>query len=347
MESIESDKEIIEITGDILYRRKMGKHLCFVTLVNEDITTSNFVIIKNPEVIKTLRIGDKLLVKGFYIYHNKIQNIESTYVENLGQSFSEHSGKRKIFIENISNLSNTDSLCSSIKKGLKCLNPNCKFRHTFNTKAEEETLAKNMHKKLNDYNKVHSGDPFQKGDKQHKNLRNSEFADFLVKTYGLETLRNGVILDIAGGKGITSFYLTTKYNLKCKIIDPRGTTLAKNYAKQLYKSQMTIDEERIEFHEESCSELIKGCSLLIGMHPDEATVDIVKAGIKYKLNFAVVPCCVFHKKFPDRRLKNGKEVVEYNDLIQYLKEMDDSLKEDYLKIEGRNRILYKIYSKDQ
>ena len=65
------------------------------------------------------------------------------------------------------------------------------------------------------------------------------------------------------------------------------------------------------------------------MHPDEATVDIVNVALTNKINFAVVPCCVFHSKFPDRVLKNGKPVVEYNDIVEYILEKDNDIKVDF------------------
>ena len=80
------------------------------------------------------------------------------------------------------------------------------------------------------------------------------------------------------------------------------------------------------------------------MHPDEATNDIVDTALKYHINFAVVPCCVFHSKFPERKLQNGNSVVEYNDLIQFLLEKDPSIQIGFLNIHGRNKVLYKKFN---
>ena len=73
-------------------------------------------------------------------------------------------------------------------------------------------------------------------------------------------------------------------------------------------------------------------------------VDIVDVALNKKINFAVVPCCVFHNKFPERKLKNGKDVVEYVDLIQFILEKDDKLQTDFLNIKGRNKI-FRYFSK--
>eukprot|EP00966_Prymnesium_polylepis_P176830 4094951-Prymnesium_polylepis.1 len=45
--------------------------------------------------------------------------------------------------------------------------------------------------------------------------------------------------------------------------------------------------------------LLEG-STLVGMHPDEATEQIVDAALKYGRPFAVLPCCVFANAFPHR-----------------------------------------------
>eukprot|EP00920_Eleutheroschizon_duboscqi_P026136 GHVT01064644.1.p1 GENE.GHVT01064644.1~~GHVT01064644.1.p1 ORF type:complete len:627 (+),score=25.49 GHVT01064644.1:292-2172(+) len=48
--------------------------------------------------------------------------------------------------------------------------------------------------------------------------------------------------------------------------------------------------------------LIQRASLLIGLHPDEATEAIVDAAIQFRKPFALVPCCVFPDMFPGRYL---------------------------------------------
>jgi hypothetical protein len=63
--------------------------------------------------------------------------------------------------------------------------------------------------------------------------------------------------------------------------------------------------------------------------------------------FAVVPCCVFTKLYPDRKL-NGKLVTTYKvrtfsnaqELIEYYKSLNPNIKQAFLGSEGRNVILY-------
>ena len=344
---LEDEGKEADITGQILFRRVMGKKLCSVTLLNEE---KNIIIgasIHDPEVIPKLKIGDMLNIKGRIYFHrnnpnNKNIQAESVTLLGKGPGADKINEKRKYFIDNKNTLTNYDALCTYIKRGQKCPNKDCKFRHELK-KEEEETLKANMLKKKRAYDDAHEGDPLNIDDKYNKSLRNSEFANFLVDKFGLENIKKGFVLDIAGGKGLVSFFLTTVYGIRCKIIDPRGASLPKSRRKELKKKKIQIEENRKMFTLDTCDELIKGCSLIVGMHPDEATVDIVDVALAKKINFAVVPCCVFHNKFPDRKLKSGKEVVEYPDIIQFILEKDSSLKIDFLNIKGRNKVIYKKF----
>ena len=344
---LEDEGKEADITGQILFRRVMGKKLCSVTLLNEE---QNIIIgasIHDPEIIPKLKIGDMINIKGRIYFHknnpkNKNIQVETVKLLGKGPGADKINEKRKYFIDNKNTLTNYDALCTYVKKGQKCPNKDCKFRHELK-KEEEETLKTNMLKKKRAYDDAHEGDPLNIDDKYNKSLRNSEFANFLVDKFGLENIKKGFVLDIAGGKGLVSFFLTTLYGIRCKIIDPRGASLPKSRRKELKKKKIQIEEDRKMFTLDTCDELIKGCSLIIGMHPDEATVDIVDVALAKKINFAVVPCCVFHNKFPDRKLKSGKEVVEYPDIIQFILEKDSSLKIDFLNIKGRNKVIYKKF----
>ena len=41
-------------------------------------------------------------------------------------------------------------------------------------------------------------------------------------------------------------------------------------------------------------------------------MDVVDAALRHGRPFAVVPCCVFAHLFPERRLRDGKAVAEYD-----------------------------------
>ena len=55
-------------------------------------------------------------------------------------------------------------------------------------------------------------------------------------------------------------------------------------------------------------ELLATCSVVVGLHPDEATDAIVRVATAHNKPWVVVPCCTFRKKFPHRRLPDGRPV---------------------------------------
>ncbi len=80
--------------------------------------------------------------------------------------------------------------------------------------------------------------------------------------------------------------------------------------------------------------------VIVGLHPDQPTADIVTYCVAHRKPFAVVPCCVFNRLFPHRRLKCGRSVHSREDLIEYLCEMHPSIKTEKLPFEGANIMVY-------
>jgi hypothetical protein len=56
----------------------------------------------------------------------------------------------------------------------------------------------------------------------------------------------------------------------------------------------------------SVRELIRTCSAVVGLHPDQATGAIVDCGLVMNKPWAVVPCCVFPSRYPHRLDQSGK-----------------------------------------
>ena len=118
--------------------------------------------------------------------------------------------------------------------------------------------------------------------------------------------------------------------------------------------------------------------LLLGLHPDQPTEDILDIALKYNLSVAIVPCCVFPDLFPSRRMRRRRDVRtgttamkernnndifgtendtenhspnireedesavrNYSDFIQYLMDKDDCLQIAKLPFEGKNVVIYK------
>ena len=71
----------------------------------------------------------------------------------------------------------------------------------------------------------------------------------------------------------------------------------------------------LDFPRGAHAELWRTSSVIVGMHPDQATEPVVDAALAAGKPFAVVPCCVFPHSNPHRRLANGSLVIEYDSLV--------------------------------
>ena len=56
--------------------------------------------------------------------------------------------------------------------------------------------------------------------------------------------------------------------------------------------------------------------------------------------FAVVPCCVFPRLFPDRRQPDGTPVVSYGDFVAFLRAKHPAIEVAWLPFRGKNKVLY-------
>lgn len=87
-------------------------------------------------------------------------------------------------------------------------------------------------------------------------------------------------------------------------------------------------------------DVLLNASCLIGMHPDYPTGDIVSLALALNKPFAVVPCCVFLKAFPDRRLPCGTEVRTYEQFLDWIRAKDPLIRTATLPFGGRAIVLY-------
>ena len=67
--------------------------------------------------------------------------------------------------------------------------------------------------------------------------------------------------------------------------------------------------------------LFREASIVVGMHPDQATEPIVRAALRAGKPFAVVPCCVFKTHNTHRRLRDGSKVGSTEELCAYLEQL--------------------------
>ncbi|KAL3912540.1 MAG: hypothetical protein SGILL_006839, partial [Bacillariaceae sp.] len=86
----------------------------------------------------------------------------------------------------------------------------------------------------------------------------------------------------------------------------------------------------------------KKCSILVGLHPDQATDHIIDIGLALNIPWAAVPCCVFPTLFQHRKTSTGKIVRSYEDYCDWIKDKHVDVQEAELPFRGRNKVLYWI-----
>lgn len=191
-----------------------------------------------------------------------------------------------------------------------------------------------------------SADPHSKIDKAQ---RSRIFCDWLVESLGEQRLASGTgVIDVAGGKGDIPIQLWIQRGIPTTLIDPRPMKLGKFNRKLVAKADAKdgrkmspqllrcLDDETLDLH----MDLFADCSVLVGMHPDEATEAIVDAALKLRKPFAIVPCCVMSRVFPDRQCRDGTPVDTYETFVSYLLEKHPSIRNEFLPFAGRNQVLY-------
>ena len=98
--------------------------------------------------------------------------------------------------------------------------------------------------------------------------------------------------------------------------------------------------------EESIADVLVNCSVVVGLHPDQATGDIVDFALELGKPFAIVPCCTFKDTFRHRKLKTGERVQTYSQLVQWILEKDTTqtgrIQKCVLDFAGRNVVLYSL-----
>ena len=90
--------------------------------------------------------------------------------------------------------------------------------------------------------------------------------------------------------------------------------------------------------DEDTARLWRECSVVVGLHPDEATSPIVECARRHGKPFAVVPCCVYPKMFPERRTPDGRAVRTYSQFLEHLAGLGCETAE--MDIPGRNIICF-------
>ncbi|KAF9320212.1 hypothetical protein BG003_006796 [Podila horticola] len=318
----------------------------------------------------------------------------------------------------VDNSSNTDSLdswrdyCKFWINSHRCLKEDCRLKHPLGDEytrvqemwVNERTQERKVRARIQD-------DPHATSSKVPHSQRAFIFCRWIVEKYGREYLNSGSgVLDIAGGKGEISLFMTHMFGIRSTVVEPnvrrdkpyQRRNLMSVIQKQVdieaggdghfyrkYVSSETeppepmqeskttdssvgldldLDEEakkkerrRIKKQqlsqfvvprlstlmndqfEEQYPGVLESASILIGMHPDQATEPTVDMALKHRKPFAVVPCCVFAHENPERRLRDGGDVNTTFDFIQYLMEKESSVpvQKNFLPFDGMNIVVYR------
>lgn len=183
---------------------------------------------------------------------------------------------------------------------------------------------------------------FQMHDKKH---RHALFAQWLVAQYGIELLSRGSgVLDVAGGKGELSEALLEAGVSSVVLLDPEPRILQ---LKDSDSTKIHVMAHALEGDGASLwphlsaarQEILRNCSVIVGMHPDQATEAIIDFAQTLNVPFAMLPCCVMPSLFP-RRMHQGQPVRSYRTFCQYLLHKHDRIQVHYLPFMGRNMILF-------
>jgi len=167
-----------------------------------------------------------------------------------------------------------------------------------------------------------------------KEQRHEIFVQWLIQTYGHDFLTTGSgVLDVGGGKGKVSQALV-RLGIPAVLLEPCRadpspiqSTATSDICGTPYVVMTTggfqhivaslhgdgsellgvdSDENSNTRIDNNVAKLVRNCSIVVGMHPDQATEAIVDIAKRLKVPFAVVPCCVYPTMFPRRRLLRRK-----------------------------------------
>ena len=264
------------------------------------------------------------------------------------------------------------ALCKWFVRGA-CSTASCPFRHQFANEHEEATVRATR-ERWAAQRRAHedAADPFAGGGggggggggdgdgdgggggggkKRSHAKRHAEFASWLLQIFGTEALRGGAgVLDVAGGGGDLAFELQCRNGVRTTLLEPREVRLDSRQRRWLrkqgegglgpYRHIRDLLDERFEESDEG-ARLLREAACVVGLHADEATEQIVDAALKYGRPFAVVPCCVFPRLFPQRRLASGGAVRTTAALCDYLLQKAPGLEAGFLPVAGRNKVIFR------
>lgn len=204
------------------------------------------------------------------------------------------------------------------------------------------------------------------------------FSQFVLQKMDRESLNAGSgVVDIAGGSGHVSMAFALS-GVKSTCVDPRKTCgmLPRRDRKHYRRALKRIPARsavvpfdtirawfggRVDGADTSFSggaddgvpcvgtsadrhgrqgNCVSNCSAVVAMHPDEATEPAIDWAVEKNKPFFIVPCCLFSRLFPERRLSDGSLVENTSDFVRYLRDKHPEARVETLSFEGSNQCVY-------
>ena len=149
--------------------------------------------------------------------------------------------------------------------------------------------------------------------------RGQIFAQYIVKQFPKATQ----ILAVADGKGQVARKLANKKR-KVTVVEAKPRFEGRVHKYLQYRAGWFT----AEYEAKQCPDLV------VGMHPDEATSEIVLFAVKNRIPFAVVPCCV------KGRYSSGLRYTGWlNKLISLARDAGYVVHHHTLKMAGKNDVI--------
>jgi len=155
------------------------------------------------------------------------------------------------------------------------------------------------------------------------------------------------VLDVAGGgSGGLAFELHCVHGVHVTVVDPRPPVLTRT--QRAWLAAAGRDPEgalprhvAAHFTPDSTLEALLPAtpSLVVGMHPDQASDAIVLCALRWACPHALVPCCVFPTLFK-RLTPEGRRVVSRADLVAHLRNLGGG-ETAWLPFEGANVVVFR------
>lgn len=144
--------------------------------------------------------------------------------------------------------------------------------------------------------------------------RNEVFAKFIFRQFGSKPK---TCLVIADGHGELALLLSKKYIVRVVEAKPRQISRRKRvkYTKGWFSYNDKVTED-----------------IIVGMHPDEATAEIIKAAKINHTKWAVVPCCL--------KGLEAHGVQNFTGWLNKLKALGWPARQTQLKFSGKNIVLW-------